>query len=61
MTANLVFTVTFSNYHMIDSINTGVFRIKLPGVAEWVHHPENLSIKYHEQKFCIKFAFLLQH
>ena len=22
-----------------------------------VHHSENDSIKYHEQKFCIKFAF----
>ena len=28
----------------------------------WVHHPDNLSIKYHEQTlFCIKFAFSGQH
>ena len=26
-----------------------------------MHHSENLSIKYHEQKFCIKFAFSGQH
>ena len=31
------------------------------GCTEWVHHPDNLSIKYHEQKFCIKFAFSGQH
>ena len=31
------------------------------GCTEWVHHPENFSIKYHEQKFCIKFAFSGKH
>ena len=26
-----------------------------------VHHLENLSIKYYQQKFCIRFAFPSQH
>ena len=26
-----------------------------------VHHSEHLFIKYHEQKFCMKFAFSGQH
>ena len=28
-----------------------------PGVHRVVHHSENLSIKYHQQKFYLKFAF----
>ena len=54
-TSNLVFTVTLFIYHLV--INPGVFRFKFPGVHRVVHHSENDSIKYHEQKFCIKFAF----
>ena len=42
MTTNLVFTVTLFIYHLV--FKPGVFRF---------NHP----IKYHEQKFCIKFAF----
>ena len=38
-------------------MNPGVFRFKLSGKHKVVHHSENHSIKYHEQKFCIKFAF----
>ena len=52
---NLVFTVIIFIYHLV--INPGVFRFKFPGVHRVVHHWENHSIKYHEQKFCIKFAF----
>ena len=55
LTASLVFTVTLFIYHLV--INPGVFRFKFPGVHRVVHHSENDSIKYHEQKFCIKFAF----
>ena len=42
-------------YHLV--INPGVFRYKFPGVHIVVHHTKNHSIKYYEQKFCIKFAF----
>ena len=55
LTASLVFTVTLFIYHLV--INPGVFRFKFPGVHRVVHHSENDSIKYHEQKFCKKFAF----
>ena len=54
-TVNPVFTVILSIYHLM--INLGVFRFKFPGVHIVVHHSENDSMKYHEQKFCIKFAF----
>ena len=30
-------------------------------VQEVVHHSENLSIQYQEQKFCIKLAFSEEH
>ena len=43
-------------YHLV--INPGVFRFKFPSVhSRVVHHSENHSIKYHEQKCWIKFAF----
>ena len=42
-------------------INPGNFRFKFPCVHRVVHPSKNLSIKYHEQKFYIKFAFLGQH
>ena len=54
-TANLVFTVTLFIYHLV--INSGVFRFKFPAVHGVVQHSENHSIKHHEQKFRIKFAF----
>ena len=31
------------------------------GVQGVLHHSENLSIQYQEQKFCIKFAFSEEH
>ena len=55
LTFNLVFTVTFFIYHLI--ITPRVFRFKFAGVERVVHHSENNSIKCHEQKLCIKFAF----
>ena len=55
----LIVTVTFFIYNL--EINPGVFRFKLPKVHRVVHHSKNLSIKYHEQNFCIRFAFLGQH
>ena len=54
-TANLVFTVSLFIYRLV--INPGVFRFKFPGVYRKVHHSENRSMKYYEQKFCIKLAF----
>ena len=54
-TVNPVFTVILFIYHLM--INLGVFRFKFPGAHIVVHHSENDSMKYHEQKFCIKFAF----
>ena len=50
-TTNLVFTVTLFIYHL--EINHGVHRV--------LHHSKNLFIKYHYQKFYIKFAFSGQH
>ena len=38
-------------------INPRVFRFKFPSVHRVVHHSENHSIKYHEQKCWVKFAF----
>ena len=54
-TANFVFTVTLFIYRLV--INPVVFRFKFPGVYRKVHHSENHSIKYYEQRFCIKLAF----
>ena len=48
-TVNLVFTLFI--YHL--GINPGVFRFKYLGMHRVVHHSENHSIEYHEQKFCI--------
>ena len=42
-------------YHLV--INPAVFRFKFPGVHRVVNYSENHSVKYHEQKFHIKFAF----
>ena len=39
----------------------GVFRIKLPGGAQNSYTIQKIFIRYHEQKFCIKFAFSVQH
>ena len=55
----LIVTVTFFIYNLEN--NLGVFRFKLPKVHRVVHHSKDLSIKYHEQKFCIRFAFFGQH
>ena len=55
----LIVTVTLFIYNF--EINPGDFRFKLPRVHRGVYHSENFSIKYHEQKFCIKFAFSWQH
>ena len=54
-TANLVFTVSLFIYRLV--INPGVFRFKFSGVYRKMHHSENHSMKYYEQKFCIKLAF----
>ena len=56
MTSNLAFTATVSIYH--SEINLGDFRFSnYPVVHRVVHDPVNFSIKYHEQKFYIKFDF----
>ena len=57
MTANLVFAGRLYAYHLVvNHTNTGAFKFKLPRGAQSGALVENLSIKYHEQKFCIKFA-----
>ena len=54
-TANLVFKVTLFIYHLV--INPGVFRSNSLVCTEWYNIIPLNSIKYHEQKFCIKFVF----
>ena len=41
---------------MLEFLNSNYLDVQ--GV---VHHSENLSIQYQEQKFCIKFAFSEEH
>ena len=52
-----IFSYTF--YLLLS--NTGVLDSNYSGVHRVVHHSENLSIKYYEQKCYIKFAFSGQH
>ena len=54
-TANFVFTVTLFIYRLV--INAGVFRFRFSGVYRKVHHSENHSMKYYEQKFYINLLF----
>ena len=58
-TANLVFTVKLFIYYLV--FNPEIFRLKFLGVHRMLHHSKNRAIKYHEQKFCIKFAFPAYH
>ena len=62
MTAHLVLTVTSFTYHSVSNpTNPEFLDSNYPGVHRVVHNSENLSIKYHEQKFCIKSEVSGQH
>ena len=56
-TVDLFFTVPLFIYHLVISILIEFSHQSYP----WMHNPDNLPIKYHEQKFCIKFAFSGRH
>ena len=60
-TTNFVFTVTPSIFHLvINPLIPEFLDSHFSGEHKVMHHAENLSIKYYEQKFYIKFAFSWQ-
>ena len=51
-TANLVFTVTLSIYHLVfNPTNIGVLRLKLRAGTQMVHHSENFSVNTMKKYF----------